>query len=548
MSPKDFLNSNDNWGENTEQTKSAYDVTWEPALASHIQQGLLKRGDDKGGEPYMVALVGIPGSGKTVSSLLVANKLEEQGVKSMIMPHDGYHYPIDYLKTCPDAQSVIYRRGSPDTFDPKSLLRDLMRIKKGKRGEDQAVVSLPGFDHSKGDPEPNKHVFDRMRHKVVLCEGLYLLHDSDGWEPIRMLFDLTIFLESNVDNCMERVKIRNRCIPGYTPEEIDVRTDVVDRSNAMTVIRSKHLADVVVQSTTVAPVPPKLGFNKSRRSFVDLTEMATMEETSAQLQMRRKVRSFVDLTEMSRLQDFKKLPGFDTSSTPVKSQPTTAASFVGTWEADMAKAIFDGLASKPLNEPYMVAIVGLPGSGKSVSVLMLANELEKMNINPLIMPHDGYHYPVDYLMTFPDCEDKLYRRGAPDTFDPHALLRDLSRIKTNVHEDGVSVPGFDHARGDPEPDKHHFDRKKHSVVLCEGLYLLYNGPGWEEIPNIFDLKIFMDTDIDVCMERVKIRNQCVPGYTPEEIVTRTEKVDRVNALTVMDCKCRANVVVNSLAM
>jgi len=72
------------------------------------------------------------------------------------------------------------------------------------------LSQLPAFDHGRGDPEPDTHVFDRHRHKVVICEGLYLLHDRDGWEEVANAFDLRIFMNSNLDECMRRVKIRNQ--------------------------------------------------------------------------------------------------------------------------------------------------------------------------------------------------------------------------------------------------------------------------------------------------------------------------------------------------
>lgn len=97
-------------------------------------------------------------------------------------------------------------------------------------------------------PEPDTHIFDRNVHKVVVCEGLYVLHDSDGWEELADFFDLKIFINANIDECIERVKIRNLCIPGYTPEEIMERTEKVDRVNATTVLNSKHRADIVVDS------------------------------------------------------------------------------------------------------------------------------------------------------------------------------------------------------------------------------------------------------------------------------------------------------------
>ena len=87
---------------------------------------------------------------------------------------------------------------------------------------------------------------------MVICEGLYLLHADDGWEDVASLFDLKIFLVSNVDVCIERVKVRNKCIPGYTAEEIEIRCEKVDRVNAMTVMKSKDRADIVVNSLAAA--------------------------------------------------------------------------------------------------------------------------------------------------------------------------------------------------------------------------------------------------------------------------------------------------------
>ena len=159
----------------------------------------------------------------------------------------GYHYPLDYLKTFPDADDFVYRRGAPDTFDPRALLRDLDRIRNG----DEDIIKLPAFDHAKADPEPDTHIFDRSIHKVVLCEGLYLLHDQDGWEDIAGMFDYTIFMNSDLEICIERVKIRNQCIPGYTLEELEERCEKVDRVNSMTVLRSKARADVIVDSTAM---------------------------------------------------------------------------------------------------------------------------------------------------------------------------------------------------------------------------------------------------------------------------------------------------------
>lgn len=217
-------------------------ATWEKKVANDIAAAAKQAA--RSTSPYMVAVVGIPGSGKTTSASLLGDLLEAKSIATMIMPFDGYHYSMKELKMFPDSQDAIYRRGAPDTFDAKALQRDLDRIRNGN----EDIIKVPGFDHAKGDPEPDQHMFDRSKHRVVICEGLYLLHDHDGWKDIQSVFDCSIFVNANVDVCVERLKVRNKAIPGYTAEEIDIRCEVVDRANAMTVMDSKARADVVVES------------------------------------------------------------------------------------------------------------------------------------------------------------------------------------------------------------------------------------------------------------------------------------------------------------
>lgn len=214
--------------------------TWEPEAAESILQSI----DSVRDRPFMIALIGIPGSGKSTSCHNVADLLEKAGFPTMVMPFDGYHIPLDDLKILPNADDAIYRRGAPDTFDPVALKKDLLRIRNGI----EPMIMFPDFDHGKGDPEADQHSFIRTQHSVVICEGLYLLHDEDRWD-LEECFDFSIFIESCVDKSMSRLKIRNKVIPGYTPEEIDFRVDVVDRVNAHTVNRSKARASLVVQST-----------------------------------------------------------------------------------------------------------------------------------------------------------------------------------------------------------------------------------------------------------------------------------------------------------
>ena len=265
-----------------QQQHFPFSETWEPRIADQIRLGvealssLDEAKSSNGGprRPFMVALVGMPGSGKSTSSAMLAGALERRGISSTIVSHDGYHYPIAELKKMPDAKDLIYRRGAPETFDPEALIADLRRIRDGR----EDVVSMPGFDHARGDPEPGAHLFDRRRHQVVIGEGLYLMHDDDGWRDVQKSFDLSIYIDSDVEICVDRVRRRNACIPGYTPEQLAIRVEEVDRVNAETVARSKANADVVVSSTSIQP---KVSMPRTMSSNIDLVKLSMQRAVCA---------------------------------------------------------------------------------------------------------------------------------------------------------------------------------------------------------------------------------------------------------------------------
>lgn len=192
----------------TEKIAKNLIVTWEPEAAEAL---LTMEKVSNPNKPFLVGIVGIPGSGKSTSSEILAALLGEE--RAIVMPMDGFHIPLAGLAEFPNAADAIYRRGAPDTFDAAALKEDLTRIAYGK----EPTVTIPGFDHAVGDPTPDQHSFQRDEHRIVLCEGLYLLHDDDGWENMNSFFDWTIYIDADVDLCIDRLKERNKCIPVSFP-------------------------------------------------------------------------------------------------------------------------------------------------------------------------------------------------------------------------------------------------------------------------------------------------------------------------------------------
>ncbi len=174
--------------------------------------------------------------------------------------------------------------------------------------------------------------------------------------------------------------------------------------------------------------------------------------------------------------------------------------------------------------PWLVAIAGIPGAGKSTIAADLASHVPAA----VVIPMDGYHLRRAVLSA-----DQMQRRGAPDTFDPAALRADLVRLR----EAGEgSFPTFEHAVKDPVADGV-IVPKGTPLVIVEGLYLLLSD--WH-MTDLFDFTAFLDCDLEVAMGRIAARHlACGLAASEDEARRRAQTNDRPNALTILDDGCRA---------
>ncbi|GKT96590.1 phosphoribulokinase uridine kinase family protein (nicotinamide riboside kinase) [Colletotrichum tofieldiae] len=173
------------------------------------------------------------------------------------------------------------------------------------------------------------------------------------------------------------------------------------------------------------------------------------------------------------------------------------------------------LAGQRLSCPsrrVLIAVAGVPGSGKSTITAALLEDLKRHAIeNVAILPMDGFHYSRATLSSFSDPDLALRRRGAPFTFDAAGFLNLVRQLRTTpIPQRGepqivIRAPSFDHAAKDPLPGAIVISSRT-EVVLIEGNYTLLNQEPWSGIADLVDDRWFVDVSVEEAQKRLAARH------------------------------------------
>jgi pantothenate kinase len=202
---------------------------------------------------------------------------------------------------------------------------------------------------------------------------------------------------------------------------------------------------------------------------------------------------------------------------------------------------------------YLIAVAGIPGSGKTTVAAQIASKLNALHhisfaatdgnndTEPTtlpvahVVPLDGFHLTRAQLNAMPNAEEAVFRRGAAFTFDSVGYLALVQRLREPLSPTTgtVTAPSFDHALKDPVFDDIKIPASAR-IVLVEGLYTALDREGWRDAAKLMDEVWFVDCPIEVAEGRVAKRNFAA-GLTPtfEGSVERTAKTDMRNAREIL---------------
>jgi uridine kinase len=158
-----------------------------------------------------------------------------------------------------------------------------------------------------------------------------------------------------------------------------------------------------------------------------------------------------------------------------------------------------------IKKPFVIGIAGGSGSGKTFFLNCFLNHFKESEV--CLVSQDDYYFRVAHNMTAE--ENKLYNFDEPGTIDNDLFLRDIFKL---IH--GDTVLQKEYTFNNPNAEPRLLEIKPAPIVIVEGLFILH----FQEISELLDLKIFIDTDEEIALQRRLKRDLLERGYPEEDVL------------------------------
>ncbi|MCC8409259.1 uridine kinase [Mucilaginibacter sp. UR6-1] len=157
-----------------------------------------------------------------------------------------------------------------------------------------------------------------------------------------------------------------------------------------------------------------------------------------------------------------------------------------------------------MNKPFIVGIAGGSGSGKT---FFLKCFLQHFSSNEVaLVSQDDYYFPVADTMTAE--ENKLYNFDLPDTIDHTHFENDIEDLLNNK-----SITKQEYTFNNPHAKPKTLEIKSAPILIVEGLFILH----FRKIADMLDLKVFIDADEEVALQRRLKRDLTERGYSNDDV-------------------------------
>lgn len=159
---------------------------------------------------------------------------------------------------------------------------------------------------------------------------------------------------------------------------------------------------------------------------------------------------------------------------------------------------------KPAISPLVIAIAGGSGSGKTTVATEILKRVGSHRI--AYLPHDAYYRDLKDL---PPAQRELVNFDHPHSLETPLMIEHIKKLK---NWEAIELPVYDFTNHTRTNRTIHVEPQR--VILVEGI-LIFAEPALREL---FDVKIFVDTDPDLRFIRRLERDIRERGRTTESVI------------------------------
>lgn len=139
-------------------------------------------------------------------------------------------------------------------------------------------------------------------------------------------------------------------------------------------------------------------------------------------------------------------------------------------------------------KPYLIGVSGGSGSGKTFFLNSFLHHFNPSDI--CLISQDHYYVPAGELTAE---QNKLYNFDVPSRIDEDLFMDDIQKI---LNGETIYKKEYHYHISRAEPPKI-LEIKPAPIVVVEGLFVLY----FQRMAELFDMKIFIDSDADIALQR-----------------------------------------------
>jgi uridine kinase len=158
-----------------------------------------------------------------------------------------------------------------------------------------------------------------------------------------------------------------------------------------------------------------------------------------------------------------------------------------------------------MNKPFIIGIAGGSGSGKTFFLKCFLNHFSPDEV--CLVSQDDYYKPVPPDMTAE--ENKLFNFDLPDTIDHDHFEDDIAKLLN-----WQTIQKKEYLFNKPGVTPRILDIKPAPILIVEGLFILH----FRKIAEQLNLKIFIDADNDVALQRRLKRDLQERGYSHDDVM------------------------------